>query len=129
VSLVASHGFKPSDIFFYLSSPQIVPCLSLLGGAPPGSRSLKPDEKVSMPSFGWLVAWSIWRERNWRVHEREDLMLVAHAPVILNEARTWARAGFLPVALLLDVRPLGHLLRFSSFSFCLLFLCNLLNLV
>jgi hypothetical protein len=56
-------------------------------------------------------------------------MLVALAPAILNEARTWARTGFLPIVRLLGVRPLGHLLRFSSFSFCLLFLCNLLNLV
>jgi hypothetical protein len=33
----------------------IVPCLSLLGGAPPGSRSLKPGVKVSMPSSGWSL--------------------------------------------------------------------------
>jgi hypothetical protein len=55
VSSIAGHGFKPSDIFFYLSSPRIVPCLLLLGGAPLGSRSLKPGEKASMPLSGWLL--------------------------------------------------------------------------
>jgi hypothetical protein len=40
---------------------------------------------------------------------REALMPVALAPPILNEAKTWARAGFLPIARLLNVRPLGHL--------------------
>jgi hypothetical protein len=45
-------GFKPSGIFFYLSPPRIVPRLLLLGGVPPGSWSLKPGEKVSMPLSG-----------------------------------------------------------------------------
>jgi hypothetical protein len=49
------HGFEPSSIFSYLNSPRIVPCLLLLGGAPPGSWSLKPDEKVSMPLSGWSL--------------------------------------------------------------------------
>jgi hypothetical protein len=55
VSSVARCGSELSDIFSYPSSPQIVPCLSLLGGAPPGNRSLKPDVKVSMPSSGWSL--------------------------------------------------------------------------
>ena len=40
-----------------------------------------------------------------RVHDKEALMLVALVPAILDEARTWARAGFLPLARLLGVRP------------------------
>jgi hypothetical protein len=36
-------------------------------------------------------------------------MSVALAPAILDEARTWARAGFLPIARLLGVWPLGPL--------------------
>jgi hypothetical protein len=55
VSSVERRGFEPSGIFFYLSLPRIVSCLLLLGGAPPGSLSLKPDEKVSMPLFGWSL--------------------------------------------------------------------------
>jgi hypothetical protein len=60
-------------------------------------------------AFVWLVAWSIWRERNQRVHEREALMSMTLAPAILDEARTWAHASFLLIAHLLGVRPLGHL--------------------
>jgi hypothetical protein len=55
VSSVTRRGSELSDIFFYPNSPQIVPCLSLLGGAPPGSRSLKPGIKVSMPSSSWSL--------------------------------------------------------------------------
>jgi hypothetical protein len=80
-------------------------------------------------AFVWLVAWSIWRQRNRHVHDREALMPVALVPAILDEARTWARVGFLLIARLLEVRHLGPLSRFPSFSCCLLFLCNLLNLV
>jgi hypothetical protein len=36
-------------------------------------------------------------------------MSVALAPAILDEAKTWARAGFLPIARLLGVRPLRPL--------------------
>jgi hypothetical protein len=36
-------------------------------------------------------------------------MPVALVPTILDEAKTWARAGFLPIARLLGVRSLRHL--------------------
>jgi hypothetical protein len=40
-------------------------------------------------AFVWLVAWSIWRERNRRVHDKEALILVALVSAILDEAKTW----------------------------------------
>jgi hypothetical protein len=77
-------------------------------------KSVAKTRRKGFDAFVWLVAWSIWRECNRRVHEREALMPVALAPValapaILDEARTWARVSFLPIARLLGVRPLGHL--------------------
>jgi hypothetical protein len=60
-------------------------------------------------AFVWLVAWSIWREHNRRIHDREAIMLVALAPAILDGAKTWARASFLPIARLLGVQPLRPL--------------------
>jgi hypothetical protein len=36
-------------------------------------------------------------------------MLVVLAPAILDEAKTWARAGFLPIARHLNVQPLRPL--------------------
>jgi hypothetical protein len=47
--------FEPSSIFFYLSLPRTIPCLLLLGGAPPGSWPLKPDEKILLPLSGWSL--------------------------------------------------------------------------
>jgi hypothetical protein len=38
------------------------------------------------------------------VHDREALIPVALGPAILDEARSWAHAGFLPIARLLGVR-------------------------
>jgi hypothetical protein len=46
-------------------------------------------------SLAWLVVWSLWRERNHRVHDRRALMPVALAPSVLDEARLWASAGLL----------------------------------
>jgi hypothetical protein len=57
-------------------------------------------------AFVWLVALSIWRERNRHIHDKEALMLVALTPAILDEAKTWARPCFPPIARLLGVRPL-----------------------
>jgi hypothetical protein len=51
----------------------------------------------------------IWRERIQRVHNREALMPVALAPAILDEAKTWGRAGFLLIARLLGIRTLRPL--------------------
>jgi hypothetical protein len=47
-----------------------------------------------------LVVWSLWNERNRRVHDKAALQPVALAPLILKEARRWARAGFLALSLL-----------------------------
>jgi hypothetical protein len=56
VSSVQRHGSELSGKFFSLISPWIVPCLLLLGGAPPESCSLKADEKVwCLCLFGHLV--------------------------------------------------------------------------
>jgi hypothetical protein len=48
-------------------------------------------------SLALLVVWSLWKERNLRVHERVALQLVSLAPHILEEARRWARAGFVGI--------------------------------
>jgi hypothetical protein len=72
-------------------------------------KSVAKTRRKGFDAFVWLVAWSIWRERNRRVHDREAMMPMALAPAILDEARTWARTGFLPIARLLGVRPLDPL--------------------
>jgi hypothetical protein len=38
--------------------------------------------------------WSLWKERNRRIHDRAALKPMALAKMILEEARTWTRAGF-----------------------------------
>jgi hypothetical protein len=72
-------------------------------------KPVAKTRRKGFDAFIWLVAWSIWRKRNRRVHDMEALMPVVLAPAILDEAKTWARAGFLPIARLLCVRPLGPL--------------------
>jgi hypothetical protein len=74
-----------------------------------GRKLVAKTRRKGFDAFVWLVAWLIWRERNRRVHDREGLMPVALVPAILDEAKTWARAGFLPIARLLGVRPLRPL--------------------
>jgi hypothetical protein len=55
MSSVERRGSEPSGIFFSLISPRIIPCLLLHGGTPPGSWSLKPEEKVLIPLSGWSL--------------------------------------------------------------------------
>jgi hypothetical protein len=54
------------------------------------------------------------RERNLHVHERAALQPVSLAPRILEEARRWARAGFVGIGLL------GHRRLFCYSCFCAL---------
>jgi hypothetical protein len=58
----------------------------------------------SFDTLVWLVAWSLWKERNRHVHERAALQLVALAGDIMEAARLWARAGFVSIAALLGFR-------------------------
>jgi hypothetical protein len=51
-----------------------------------------------------LVACSLWKERNRRIHEWAALQPVAHAGAIMEDARMWARAGFVSIAALLGFR-------------------------
>jgi hypothetical protein len=60
----------------------------------------KPSRK-GFDTLVWLIAWSIWKERNHRIDERTALQPVALARAILEEARLWARAVFAVVAALL----------------------------
>jgi hypothetical protein len=63
----------------------------------------KPSHK-SIDTLFWLVTWSLWKERNRCVHERAALQPVALAGVIMEDARLWARAGFVSIAALLGFR-------------------------
>jgi hypothetical protein len=70
-------------------------------------RTRKAVAKPSRKGFDtlvWLVAWSLWKERNRRVHERAALQPVALAGAIMEDARLWARAGFVSIATLLGFR-------------------------
>jgi hypothetical protein len=67
-------------------------------------RARKAVAKPSRKGFDtlvWLVVWSLWKELNCRVHERAALQPVALAGAILEDARLWARVGFVSVAALL----------------------------
>ncbi|RCV16510.1 hypothetical protein SETIT_3G144200v2 [Setaria italica] len=94
---------------------RILRCFQLDGLAPQAEQPFaewwtdtrKQVAKVRRKGFDsivWLVAWLIWRERNRRVHQRSALQPVALAPVIMEEARLWARAGFVALASLLGIR-------------------------
>jgi hypothetical protein len=67
---------------------------------------VKPSRK-GFDTLVWLVAWSLWKERNRRVHERAALQPVALAAVtraILEDASLWVRAGFVSLIALLGFR-------------------------
>jgi hypothetical protein len=61
---------------------------------------VKPSHK-GFDTLVWLVAWSLWKERNRRVHERAALQTVALAGAILEDVCLWARAGFVSIVALL----------------------------
>jgi hypothetical protein len=63
----------------------------------------KPSRK-GFDSLVWLVAWSLWKERNRRVHKRAALQPVALARAILEDARLWTIAAFVSIAALLGFR-------------------------
>jgi hypothetical protein len=63
----------------------------------------KPSRK-GFDTLVLLVAWSLWKERNSRVHEQAALQPVALVGDILEDARLWARAGFVSIAALLSFR-------------------------
>jgi hypothetical protein len=56
----------------------------------------KPSRK-GFDTLVLLVAWSLWKERNSRVHEQAALQPVALVGDILEDARLWARAGFVSI--------------------------------
>jgi hypothetical protein len=60
----------------------------------------KPFRK-GFDTLVWLVTWSLWKEKNRRVHEWAALQPVALAGAIMEDARLWARAGFVSIAALL----------------------------
>ncbi|KAF8694202.1 hypothetical protein HU200_038329 [Digitaria exilis] len=72
-------------------------------------KSIAKTQRKGIDSLVWLVAWSLWNERNGRVHECSALLLVALAPDIMEKARRWAHAGFIGFGRVLKPRLLlGH---------------------
>jgi hypothetical protein len=55
------------------------------------------SQRKGFDSLALLVVWSLWKERNLRVHERVALQSVLLAPHILEEARRWTQAGFVGI--------------------------------
>lgn len=69
-------------------------------------KSVAKIRQKGFVSVVWLVAWSLWKERNRGVHEHSALQLVALAPLILEEARLWAQASFVGLRHVLNPRLL-----------------------
>jgi hypothetical protein len=51
-----------------------------------------------------LSGWSLWKERNRRVHERAALQPVALVGAVMEDARLWSQASFVLIASLLGFR-------------------------
>jgi hypothetical protein len=64
------------------------------------SKQVHKSQHKGFNSLALLVVWSLWKERNMRVHERVALRPVLLAPHILEEAQRWARAGFVGIGTL-----------------------------
>uniref|UniRef100_K3Y1D4 Reverse transcriptase zinc-binding domain-containing protein n=1 Tax=Setaria italica TaxID=4555 RepID=K3Y1D4_SETIT len=52
-------------------------------------KRVAKTQRKGFDSLDWMVAWSLWKEQNRWVYEWRALQLVALAPVILEEVRTW----------------------------------------
>uniref|UniRef100_K3ZCM8 Uncharacterized protein n=1 Tax=Setaria italica TaxID=4555 RepID=K3ZCM8_SETIT len=59
-------------------------------------KRIAKTQRKDFDSLIWLVASSLWKERNRRVHERAALQPISLAPVVLEEPRRRARAATLP---------------------------------
>jgi hypothetical protein len=64
----------------------------------PTRNQIHKLQRKGFDSLALLVVWLLWKERNRRVHDRAPLQLVPLAPLILEEARRWAWAGFAGIA-------------------------------
>jgi hypothetical protein len=64
----------------------------------PTRKQVHKLRQKGFDSLALLVVWSSWKEKNRRVHDRAALQPVALAPLILEEARRWGRAGFAGIA-------------------------------
>jgi hypothetical protein len=60
-------------------------------------KRVHKSQRKGFDSLALLVVWSLWKERNPRVHERVALQPVSLALRILEETRRWARAGFVGI--------------------------------
>jgi hypothetical protein len=60
-------------------------------------KRVHKSQRKGFDCLALLVVWSLWKERNLRNHERVALQPVSLAPRILEEARRWARAGFVGI--------------------------------
>jgi hypothetical protein len=60
-------------------------------------KRVHKSQRKGFDSLALLVVRSLWKERNMRDHERVALQPVLLAPRILEEARRWARAGFVGI--------------------------------
>jgi hypothetical protein len=60
-------------------------------------KQVHKSQRKGFDSLTLLVIWSLWKERNWRVHERVALQPVLLAPRIMEEARRWTQASFVGI--------------------------------
>jgi hypothetical protein len=80
-------------------------------------------QRKGFDSLALLVVWSLWNERNRRVHNRAALQPVALVPLILEEARRWARDEFaaLPLLVVLGLACNPSLLLGFNLLLCFIF--------
>jgi hypothetical protein len=64
----------------------------------PTRKQIHKLRRKGFDSLALLVVLSLWKERNRHVHDRAALQPVALAPLILEEARRWARVRFAGIA-------------------------------
>jgi hypothetical protein len=83
---------------------------------------VKPSRKV-FDNLVWLVACSLWKERNQRIHEWTALHPVTLTGAIMEDTRLWSRAGFMSIAALLGFRRWVMALS-RVFGHCFFFICS-----